>query len=360
LNLYNTRKYPLKTQIFWCILFVLLITFTCFTYKNIFEYRTVAMILLMTVSIFAMLFDIVPVLLASIFSALIWNFFFIEPIYTFHIGNTEDLMLFILYFVIAMVNAVLTFQIRKEENRARDQEEKEHTIKLYNTLLNSLSHELRTPISTIISSVDTLKEGGQKISITNQDELLNQIDIATIRLNRQVENLLNMSRLESGTLKLNIEWTDINDLIFLTIQKLKPYSQNHFINYQYQNNFPLCKLDAGIIEQVIYNILFNAINYTPFESKIVITTKIQDQTLEIIIIDNGLGISEAFIIHIFDKFYRLPNSKTGGIGLGLSIAKGFIEAHRGKITAQNNIPNGLQFNIKIPVEISYLNNLKNE
>lgn len=116
--------------------------------------------------------------------------------------------MFLLYFFIALVNAVLTFKIRKEEKKARHKEEKEHTIKLYNTLLNSLSHELRTPISTIIGAVDTLKDQKEKISSNNQIELLNQIDTASMRLNRQVENLLNMSRLEWGMLKLNLSWCD--------------------------------------------------------------------------------------------------------------------------------------------------------
>ncbi|MFA9215329.1 MAG: DUF4118 domain-containing protein, partial [Candidatus Methylacidiphilales bacterium] len=160
---------------------VLLTSIACFFSLYFIGYKTVALILLMTVSVLAMLFDILPVLIAAILSALVWNFFFIPPILTFHINNTEDLLMFLLYFVIALLNAVLTFKIKKEEKRARDKEEKEKTIVLYNTLLNSLSHELKTPISTIIGAVDTLKENKENISNQNQIELLNQIDIASIR-----------------------------------------------------------------------------------------------------------------------------------------------------------------------------------
>lgn len=342
------------------ITLVLLVSAISFISHEILGYKTVALILLMTVSLLAMLFEMGPVLIASVLSALIWNYYFIPPIYTFHINNTEDVLMFILYFVIALVNAVFTIQLRKEEKKTRDKEEKENTIKLYNTLLNSLSHELRTPIATIISCVDTLKENRTRISVTNQDEILTQIDMATIRLNRQVENLLNMSRLESGTLNLNIEWTDINDLIFTTIEKLNSYSSKHTIRFYYQVNFPLCKIDAGIIEQVIYNILFNAIQYTPLHSEISIHTIAENQSLQITIQDNGNGIPDEFLNHIFEKFYRLPAAKTGGTGLGLSIAKGFVEAHKGKITAENILPHGLKFSLTFPVEISYLNNLKNE
>ena len=153
------------------------------------SYKTVALVLLMTVSVIAILFEIFPVLLAAVLSAVIWNYFFIPPLFTFDIGNTEDLLMFLLYFVIALVNAVLTIKIREAEKKARDKEEKEKELKLYNTLLNSLSHELRTPIATILGSVDMLKESRDKLSVDNQNELLNEIGIAGNRLNRQVENI---------------------------------------------------------------------------------------------------------------------------------------------------------------------------
>lgn len=355
-----TRSYNLKSQLFLSVFLVLIVSCICFFSNKVLAYNTVALILLMTLSLLGMLFDILPILIASCISAAIWNYFFIPPIFTFHIKNTQDVLMFFLYFFIAMLHAVLSFQIRKAEKRARDKEEKEKTILLYDTLLNSLSHELRTPIATIISSVDTLKENKTSLSFEYKNEILNQIDIASVRLNRQVENLLHMSRLESGTLKLNIEWTDLNDLIFSSIQKLKPYAQNHSIDFEFQPHFPLCKIDANIIEQVLYNLLFNALQYTPSQSKIKINTSIKDQILWIMIADNGPGIPPQYLSKIFEKFYRLPYSRAGGTGLGLSIAKGFIDAHQGSIFAENCSPTGLKFVIKLPTSVSYINNLKHE
>ncbi len=354
-----TRKSSIFLQIFWSLFSVFFVALLCFVAKDIVGYRIVALILLMTVSLLAMLFDILAVLLASILSAIIWNFFFIPPIFTFHIDNTEDLLMFFLYFVIALINAVLTYQIRKEEQKSRDKEEKEKTIKLYDTLLNSLSHELRTPISTILSSVDMLQEN-ENISKENQKEILNQIDIATIRLNGQVENLLNMSRLESGMLKLNLDWEDISDLINSVIQKTQTNFPARKIKFKSKEKLPLCKIDSGILEQVLYNILQNAVQYTPEKSQILLETEIKNKQLRITIQDQGKGIPEEFLKNIFEKFYRLPNSKAGGIGLGLSIVKGFLEAHGGTIAAENCLPTGLKFTLKIPVEVSYINNLKNE
>lgn len=313
----------------------------------------------MSVSIVAMLFEILPVLCAAVLSALIWNFFFIPPILTFHIDNTEDFLMFLLYFVIALVNAVLTLKIRKEEKKARDKEEKENTIKLYNTLLNSLSHELRTPISTIIGAIDTLKENKEKLSTDNQNELLNQIDIASIRLNRQVENLLNMSRLETGMLKPNLDWCDTNELINSVIQKLS-LSHSQTILFEPNEQLPLFKYDRGLIEQVLQNLLHNAINYTPQNTTIKIAASQQFDKCVISVSDNGIGILESELEFVFDKFYRLPQTKTGGSGLGLSIVKGFIEAHHGNVKIENNKSGGVTLIVEFPAEASYLNNLKNE
>lgn len=163
----SRRKLPTQTQYFLSALLVLGVSLICFAFKNFVDYKVVALILLMTVSVVAMLFEILPVLLAAVLSAVIWNFFFIPPLFTFNIGNTEDALMFLLYFVIALVNAVLTFKIRDAEKKARDKEEKEKELKLYNTLLNSLSHELRTPIAAIIGSVDILKESKDKLSDEN-------------------------------------------------------------------------------------------------------------------------------------------------------------------------------------------------
>jgi len=355
----NKRNYSLSRQVLISILLVSLVALACFYTSGFIGYRVVALILLMVVSFVAMVFEIIPVLITAIISAIVWNFFFIPPIYTFHIYNAEDVLMFLLYFIIALVNAVLTIKIRKTEKKLRDKEEKEKTIKLYNNLLNSLSHELRTPISTILGAVDTLQENKDKLSTANETELLSQIDEASIRLNRQVENLLNMSRLESGMLKLKTDWCDINELIYSVITK-DLHNQNHQIVFHPDEHLPLFKVDVGLMQQVIYNLLHNAIQYTPEQSVIHITATNTNDGCMITVADNGPGFPETEMGHAFDKFYRLPHSKTGGSGLGLSIAKGFVEAHNGTITLKNATTGGAVFTVEIPAESSYINSLKNE
>jgi two-component system sensor histidine kinase KdpD len=359
-KIFRSRKLPSSIQFFISIVLIAGVSLVCFSLKEIIGYKIVALLLLLTVSIIAISFEILPVLLAATLSAVIWNFFFIPPIYTFHINDGEDLLMFLSYFSVSLINAVLTSRIRRIERKAQEKEEKENTIKLYNTLLNSLSHELKTPLSTIIAAVDTLKDNHIHLSKIKQQELLNEIDIATLRLNKHVENLLSMSHIETGLFSLHKEWCDLNEFINMLIQSFSLSTKGRQIIFVPDDNLPLCKIDIGIMEQAVQNIIANAILYTPSHTIITIKVAVLENELIIIIQDNGNGIPDELLDKIFNKFYRIPDTQTGGTGLGLSITKGFIEAHNGTIIAKNILPHGLGFEIKIPVETTYINHLKNE
>ncbi len=348
-----------KAQYPTSILLVIVVAASCFASADVIGYRTVALLLLVLVSILAMIFETSPVLLAAFLSALILNFFFLPPLYTFHIKNSEDILLFLMYFVVAIVNIGLTRKIKLAEQKARDQEEHKRTIKLYNTMFNSLSHELKTPISSIMVAVDTLKEAEGQLSQNTINELFNEIEMAGIRLNRQVEHLLDMSRLENGMLKINMDWCDINDLVFVVTRSFKSI-QSHKITFESPVGFPLIKIDTGLIENVLHNLIHNAIQYTPPGSSICIRVAMMEKQCVVEVSDNGPGFTDDEMKNIFTKFFRGANNLTGGTGLGLSIVKGFVEAHSGTVKVTNQRGGGACFTINLPVEISYVNHLKNE
>lgn len=352
-------KIAKSKQYFFSFLSILLMSLLCYIGRNFIDYKIVAFILLVTVSLLAMFLEILPTLLGAILSALVWNYFFIQPYYTFHIGNTEDALLFLMYFLIALINAVLTFKIRQVERISNQKESKIKSFELYNTLLDSLSHELRTPISAIIGSTDAL-QNNISISDVQKVKLINEISIASIRLNNQVENLLNMSRLESGVIVAKKDWEDIKEIVYEVIRSLKYKSFSQKINVNMMDNFPLVKLDYVLTEQVLYNLLNNAIIYTPDDSVITISFSYDDSNLIVEILDEGKGFPKEEIAFVFDKFYRLKNSKTGGSGLGLSIVKGFVEAQNGEIHLENRKEGGAKFTIKIKTEISNFNALDHE
>src|SRR3954468_9479153 len=173
----------LKKQFLIAVFTTLVVALICFSISDLVGYRVVALLLLVTVSINSIFLDIKPVLTAAILSALIWNFFFIPPRFTFAINNAEDVLMFLMYFVVALINGVFTTRIRKAEKEANQKRERENTIKLYNTLLNSLSHELRTPISTIVGASDNLLSMADKLSEHNKFELATEISKASLQLN---------------------------------------------------------------------------------------------------------------------------------------------------------------------------------
>lgn len=356
----KTRKYSNKNQYLISVLLIVLTAVLCFFTVDIIGYRAVALILLLVVSVNAILFDIFPVLLSALLSALIWNFFFIPPILTWQIETTEDVLMFLMYFVIACINAVLTYQIRKFERKEREQEEREKSIKLYNTLLNSLSHELRTPISTIIGAIDTIKDNQTKISSENRNELYSEIEIASFRLNRQVENLLNMSRLEAGFIRPKIDWCDLNEIVFSALKDNENDAKHHQIVFTPNGNMPLVKIDSGLTEQILFNLIHNALQHTPIHTTISIQLDHNVTHCFIEVFDNGQGFPKNEMEYVFDKFYRLKQTATGGTGLGLSIVKGFTEAMNGNVLLSNLKEGGARFLVKIPCEFSDNKNLENE
>lgn len=347
-------------QYLFTLLTIALVAGLCYFFSPHLDYKVVAFILLFTVSIFAMFFDILPVLMATLLSALIWDFFFIPPRFTLQVGSTEDIILLLMYFIIALLNVVLTYKVKQFEKKALQKEEKASIVKLYNTLLNSLSHELRTPIATIIGATDNLQNDSAKLTAGNREELLSEISKAAIRLNEQVENLLNMSRLESGFIKPHKDWVDITELVYDVVKRVEENNITQQLNIQVHPSIPLFKLDKGMLEQILYNLVNNARVYTGATCIINISASCDNDILQLIVADNGKGFPPEKISIVFDKFYRLKNTLPGGTGLGLSIVKGFAEALGGSVQLENILTGGAKFTVTIPAETSYLKNLKNE
>ncbi|MBC7810829.1 MAG: sensor histidine kinase KdpD [Burkholderiales bacterium] len=219
--------------------------------------------------------------------------------------------------------------------------------RLFTTLLNSISHELRTPIATIKGAASSLLSAA-----TNEPAraaLTSDIQSAADRLNRLVENLLDMSRLESGRLRIKREWCDISDIIAVSVKSVDNCGESHPIQIHTPPDLPLVQVDFGLLEQVLVNLLDNACNYTPAGTQLIIESRVRTKQLEIVISDNGPGIPEDLLERVFDKFYRLPGTATGGTGLGLSISRGLIEAHGGTLTAENSAEGGARFVILLPL-----------
>ncbi len=342
----RSRQYLVSISI------ILVVAALCFAVSDFMDYRVAALILLVTVSLLAITFDIFPVLLSAALSAVIWNFFFIAPRFTIHVASTEDTIFLIMYFIIAIVSGVLTYKIRQVEKAAQLKEEKANSVKLYNTILNSLSHELRTPIAAIIGATDNLQTN-LNLTRENREQLITEISKASLRLNQQVENLLNISRLQSGHIQPKYDWCDVVELIYQLVRSIEE-ERGRRIHISINPALPLCSLDKGMLEQIIQNLLNNAAIHTPASSRIEISASCPADVLEIIVEDSGNGFSKSNPKDVFKKFSRTSENTPAASGLGLSIIKGFTEALSGDVVLQKSGSGGAKFIVSIPVRTSQI------
>jgi two-component system sensor histidine kinase KdpD len=171
-----------------------------------------------------------------------------------------------------------------------------------------------------------------------------------MRLNRLVDNLLNVSRLDSGFIQPKMDWCDLEELLYTVVNRLEPELRKHMVTISVPEDLPLFKLDVGLMEQALTNILYNASLYTPPDTEISIDGNYLRHQCVITITDSGPGFPKEDLELAFEKFYRSKNSRTGGVGLGLSIAKGFVEAHNGIIKLENERDGGAKSTITIPAE----------
>ncbi|SHI19998.1 sensor histidine kinase [Desulfosporosinus lacus] len=228
--------------------------------------------------------------------------------------------------------------------------------RLRTALFNSISHDLRTPLASIIGAVTGLLEDRNVVySPEVRKELLKTILHGAERMNRFISNLLDMARLESGMLRLNKEWCDLQDIIGVAINRLGDALTRRPLDIDIQEGLPLVQADGILIEQVLINLLDNALKYSEAASKIMIAIRQQGKQLEIVVANRGHSIPEADLSKVFDKFYRLSSPlQVSGTGLGLAICKGLIEAHGGEIWAENNKLGGVTITFTLPITDQFL------
>ena len=221
--------------------------------------------------------------------------------------------------------------------------------RLGKTLLDSVSHELRTPLAAITSAAAGLEDLEDRDNPVLRRALTSELREASARLNRFVSNLLDMTRLESGPMKLRREWCDVGDLVNVARRELEKELANHRVTVVVAPGVPLVQMDFVLMQQALMNLLLNAAVHTPPGTEVTIKASTQDKELLLTVADHGPGIPPDALPHLFDKFYRAPKAKAGGSGLGLSIVKGFVEAHGGRVQAQNRPGGGAEFTIRLPL-----------
>lgn len=222
---------------------------------------------------------------------------------------------------------------------------------LRNALLSAVSHDLRTPLAMIAVTASSLLEGTAQQSWPVKLEMLQTIEDESRRLSRQVDNLLDMARLDSGAIVLNREWQVLEELVGVALTRLRREIQGRVIHVQIPDDFPLLWVAADLIEQMLINLLENAVRYTPEGSSIELTAEHRAEHALIRVADRGPGLPPGSETKVFDKFFR-GHTKVAdgqrGIGLGLAICQAIVRAHDGQITAANRPAGGAEFVVSLP------------
>ena len=225
------------------------------------------------------------------------------------------------------------------------------TERLQTALLNSISHDLRTPLVSIIGVLSSLQEEGMGLDEAARRSMIQVARDEAERLNRLITNLLDVSRIEAGAMKVDRHPADVQEIVGAALEQLGEQARKRTIKLSVPPDLPFISLDSGLMVQALFNVIDNAIKYSPEGSPVEIAARQEGHDIVIAVADLGPGIPEKDRTHVFDKFYRIQRpDKVTGTGLGLSICKGIVEAHGGSVAAENRIGGGTIIAITLPIK----------
>ena len=311
-----------------------------FVKKNL-EPANLVMLYLLAVVIVAIRWGQGPAIATSILGVISFDFFLVPPYLTLSVDRIQYVFTFTGLLIVGLV-------ISRLASKTREQVIQRQTEKLQTALLSSISHDLRTPLVSITGALTSLLDDNSNLNDGARKELLETAREESGRLNRLVGNLLDMTRMEAGALKIFKRPCELRDVLGASLEQLKEKTASRNIDINIPPGFPEIPMDFLFMMKAFLNLIDNAIKYSPDNTPITIKAAAFKDRVTIGIKDQGLGIPESDLKRIFDKFYRVERpEQVAGTGLGLSICKGIIEAHGGHIAVQNNRDRGVIFIITL-------------
>ena len=303
---------------------------------------------LLTIMVAASLFGRGPALLASTLSVLAYDFFFIPPFFTFVVDDQRHLLTFAMMFVVGLLFSSLTQRVRRNEQRANEALLRARTEEMRSALLSAVSHDLRTPLAAITGAASTLRERAHEATDAEKTDLLDTIREEADRLERLVRNLLDMTRLESGALRVRREWVPLEEIIGVALTRLEAQIADRPVHTELPVDLPLLSIDAILVEQLFVNLLENAAKYTPPGSAVDVIARVSGGSIVVEVADRGPGLPPGSEKRVFEKFYRGQQVERPGAGLGLAICLGIAQAHGGSIVGENRPGGGAIFRVTLP------------
>ena len=308
-----------------------------------------SMIMLLAVVIAAYRKPLRAALLAVALSVAAFDFFFVPPFYTFDVAHVKYLVTFAVMAVVGVTISSLAARVRERERAANEAKLLAETEQVRNALLSSVSHDLRTPLGSIIGAVSTLR--GRELDQTTRAELLDTIEDEGRHLERVLENLLHMTRITGGSVPLRKEWQVPEEIVGTALRQLERPLGSRTVTVRIGAEVGLARFDGLLVELALLNLLDNSIKYSGVDTAIEIAVCRQDGELVWEVADEGIGLPPGQEARLFEKFYRGPGRRERGTGLGLAIAKAIVEAHHGQIWgASRTGVGGARFGFSLPLD----------
>jgi len=309
---------------------------------------SIAMLYLLAVLATAMLAGRRAAIAASVASFLVYNWFFVEPLHTFQVGDPNEWFALLLL----LVTGAITGELERFRQRATDAEVLRRADELKTTLLGAVSHDLRTPLASIIASAASLRQRDVEWTPAEREGFLADIEGEARRLERIVANLLDLSRMESGTLRPERGWYDLAALVDDVLGRMRPRTAGHHLHVDIAEDLPPVPVDYVEIDQVLSNLIENAVVHTRPGTNVWVSARTDGEALSVTVSDDGPGIADLGS-RAFDAFVHADDRRGArGAGLGLAIARGLVEAHGGRITAQDRAGGGTSITFTLPLRVA--------
>jgi len=329
---------------------------------------TVALALLSVVLFVATVWGSRPAIVTSVLAVICFNFFYLPPVGTFRIRDPDNWIALIVFLVTAVTAGELSARAKaraEEADAARREVERlyqelqdkfeqssqakalKQSERLKSALLDAVTHDLRTPLTSIKASVTTLleelrtkndDEKSMDLGAQGRKEMLEVIDEESDRLDRFIEGLMELARIDAGEMQLRKHWASVEEIITAALNRAKPLTRQHRMEVWLDDDLPSVRVDERAVAEVIYALLDNAAKYSAPGTNIRVEAKVDRQgTVKLVVADEGQGIPPELRQSVFDKFFRAAgdgdanDKKTPGTGMGLAIAKGIVEAHGGRV-----------------------------
>lgn len=278
---------------------------------------------------------------AAALSVASYDFFIVPPVFKFVVDDARHLLTFGTMFGVGLLISHLTQRLRQEEVRAREEE-------LRSALLSSVSHDLRTPLAAMAGAATALRDAPENLASAERADLAETICEEVDRLERLIDNLLDMTRLQFGRVRPKPRWFSLDEVIDSALTRNERKLRGRSVNVNLSESTFLVFADPTLIEQVFVNLLENAAKYTPPGSPIDIVGRVTEDGWDVEVADRGPGIDRVFREKVFEKFYRGPHDDRRGAGLGLAICRGAVEAHGGSLTVEARAGGGATFRMVLP------------